>query len=302
MLRALLLERHLTHFQAAFYACFAYLMFSLSDAMGKWLMAEGFDKSTIILLNSVPACIALIALMAKRHGIKRALHTRYKFLHLIRAFVLIAITFFMFQAVKYLPLTDFYGVVFATPFVVTIGAYFLLKERADIREWLAIIVGFGGVMIVIQPDYNNFNIGYLFAIGVVFSITAATFIVRKIGRDEDPYLFVIFGNIGLIAANMIPAIHIGIPDFNWQHILVLTVYSFTIPTAVLTMSAVFARAPSVTSVTPFQYSQIIWGTLFGYFVFNDIPQTNTIIGSAIIIACGLYVMFHHHSLQKKKSK
>lgn len=299
MLRALLLERHLTHFQAAFYACFAYFMFSISDAMGKWLMDEGFDKSTIIVLNSIPACIVLIGVMIKRHGIKRALHTRYKELHVARAITLSAITYFVFQAIRELPLSDFYGVVFCTPFVVTIGAYFLFHERADIREWLAIIGGFVGVLIVIQPDYNNINIGYLFAIGAVLSITAATFIVRKVGRDEDPYLFVIFGNLGLILANLIPAINLGMPDFTWEHIAVLALYSFTIPTAVLTMSAVFARAPSVTSVTPFQYSQVIWGALFGYLIFNDIPQTNTIIGSGIIIACGLYVIFHHHMLLKK---
>jgi drug/metabolite transporter (DMT)-like permease len=293
MLRSLLLERHLTYFQAAFYSCFAYFMFAISDAMAKWLQVEGFDKSTIIVLNSIPALIVLIVLMIKRHGIKRALHTKYKYLHVARAITLVGITFFMFKAVQALTLADFYGVVFTTPFILTIVAFFVLGERASLSEWIAIIIGFCGVMIVVQPDFSNFNFGYLYAFGAVICVTMTTFIVRRIGRDEDPYLFVIFGSMGLVIANIIPAITVVTPAFNWVHIIVFAIYAFTIPTAVLTMSAVFARAPSITAVAPFQYSQIIWGTVLGYIIFGDIPQMNTVIGSAIIVACGLYILFHH---------
>lgn len=301
MLRALLLERHLTHAQAAFYATFGYLMFSISDAIGKWLLAEGFERPTILVLNSAPALIALTLFMIKRHGVRNALRTRYTKLHILRGLTLIAITYFMFKAVQLLPLTDFYGVVFSTPFFVAIGAWIVFKEKSGIVEILAIIIGFVGVLIVVQPDYDHFNIGYAFGLGAVLSITAATLLVRKIGRDEDPYLFVIFGNIAILAANIIPALHAPTPDFTLLHIGVFALYAFTIPLAILTMSAVFARAPTMTAVVPYQYLQIVWGGILGYLLFNDIPKIDTLIGSMIVIACGLYILFHHQRQNKKST-
>jgi drug/metabolite transporter (DMT)-like permease len=301
MLRTLLLQRHLTHVQAAFYSCFAYLMFSLSDTMAKWFLSEGFERSTIIVANSLPALIILTVLMIKRHGVSRAYHTTYKKLHIVRGLTLIAITYFMFEAVNRLPLTDFYGVIFSTPFIVTIGAFFIFKEKVSITEWIVITIGFAGVLIVVQPDYNDFNLGYLFAFGAVLSVALSTMVVRKIGRDEDPYLYVIFGSIALVLANIIPAIESPLPPtINITHVLAMAFYAFTIPTAVLTLSAVFARAPSIASVAPFQYSQIIWGTLFGYVIFQDIPQINTIIGSAVIIACGLYILLYHQRKRRRE--
>jgi len=301
MLRNLLLQRHLTHVQAGLYSCFAYLMFSLSDTLAKWFLSEGFERSTIIVGNSVPALLFLTLLMIKRHGLSRAYYTRYKKLHALRGLTLIGITYFMFNAVKLLPLTDFYGVVFSTPFIVTISAFFMFKEKVSITEWIVILIGFIGVLIVIQPDYDHFNFGYLYAFGAVLCVALSTMVVRKIGRDEDPYLFVIFGSIGLIAANIIPAIQAPLPEtVTTTHIAAMAFYGLTIPTAVLTLSAVFARAPSIASIAPFQYSQIIWGTLFGYLIFQDIPEVNTIIGSAIIIACGLYILFYHQRKSRKE--
>jgi len=300
MFKNLLLNHHLNHLQAALYTCFAYLMFSVSDTLAKWFMAEGYERSTIIVANTIPSLIVLTAFLIKRHGWARAYYTRYKKLHFIRALALIAITYCMFKAVELLPLTDFYGVVFTTPFLTTIAAFFIFKEHVSITEWIMILLGFSGVIVVINPDYETFNIGYLYAFFAVISVTISAMVVRKIGRDEDPYLFVIFGSIGLVVCNIPQAIQAPLPDImTLWHGLGITLYSFTIPTAILTLSAVYARAPSVSSVAPFQYSQIIWGTLFGYLLFQDIPNANTIIGSAIIVGCGLYILYYHQRKSKK---
>jgi S-adenosylmethionine uptake transporter len=199
----------------------------------------------------------------------------------------------MFKSVENLPLTDYYSIAFAAPFVTTIMAFIVFKERTSITEWMAIIIGFAGVMIIIKPDYAGFNWDYIYPLGAVFSVSTAAILVRKIGKEEDPYLFVIFGSLAVLLAYIIPALNHPLPDIKPHHILIFCIYSFTIPTAVLTLSAVFARAPSVASVVPFQYTQIIWGAIIGYFVFHDVPEINTIIGSAIVIACGLYILFHH---------
>lgn len=302
MLKSLLLTNHLSHLQAALYATLAYLLFTLSDGMGKFLMMEGFTKAQVLTLTSIPSFIALSLLMIKRRGFSKCYHTHYKFFHVLRALSILSVTFFVFEALKHLPMADFYGISFSAPFLVTIGAFIFFKEKTSLTEWAAIALGFGGVLIVVQPDYDHFNIGYIYAILGVVSLAAAGLIVRKIGRDEDPYLFVIFANLAIILFNIYPALSHAWPEnITLNHIIIFTIYSAIIPTAILTLSAVFARAPTITAVVPFQYLQIVWGAIFGYFVFSDIPQVNTIVGSGVVIAAGLYILFHHQR-QNKKSK
>jgi drug/metabolite transporter (DMT)-like permease len=292
MLRNLLLTHHLTHLQAALYALFAFLLFSISDTMGKWLMSQGYHQSTILCATTIPSVTILTLFMAYRHGWRRALYTPYKKLHFLRGITLACITFFTFNALSRLPLMDFYAISFATPMVVTIGAILLFKEKSDIKEWITIIIGFVGILIITNPSYDM-NSGYLFAIGAMLGMAAAGLIVRKIGHEEDPYLFVIFGHAGILCANIIPASMVEMPPITLTHIEIFALYAFTIPFAILIMSATYARAPSVSSVAPYQYSQIVLAIIFGYLLFGDIPQINSIIGSLIIIACGLFILFHH---------
>jgi S-adenosylmethionine uptake transporter len=300
MLRALFLERHLSHVQAAFYAVIAYFLFAASDTMAKFLMADGFERSVILIITSIPSLVIMTAIMIKRHGLKRCLYTPYKKLHIGRCLCLIGVTYFGFVALQHLPLANFYGMVFTTPLVITLGAFLFFKEKISLTEWAVIIIGLGGTLIIIQPQYGSFNIGYIYAfLGVLCGASAGLF-VRKIGNEENTYLFVIFANIGIILANIIPAMIYGLPDLiTLSHILIFAVYCAAIPFAILILSTVYARAPTVAAVASFQYTQIIWGTAFGFLIFNSVPDINTVIGSAIIISCGLYIIFHHKRLSKK---
>lgn len=300
MFKTLFHTRHLTPLQAALGSILTYALFSFSDAMGKWLQSEDFHQSLILVATSLPSLIVLSFFLWKRRGFKRMYHSPYMKLHFLRGLSLIGVTYFVFRALDTLPLADFYGIIFTTPFLITIGARLFFKEKADIQDWLCIIVGFGGVLVVAQPDFSNFNFGYLYAFAQAICITAAALICRGIGRDENPYIFVVFANIAIIAANIVPAIQNPIPDITWTHVWVTAIYSAIIPTAIMMMSAIFARAPSVTNVTPYQYTQIAWGTLIGYLVFADIPAWHVVIGAGIVISSGLYLLFHHARIARKK--
>ncbi len=300
MLRNLLLTSHLSHFQAASYAVLAYFLFALSDGFAKLLMADGWERSMILVITSIPSMITLTLFMIKRHGIKNALHTNYKTLHIIRCLALIGVTYFGFKALQHLQLADFYGIVFSTPLVVTLGAFLFFKERISLTEIIVILIGFSGTLIVAQPDFNDFNIGYLYGFGGVICVTIAALSVRKMGREEDPYLFVIFANLGITLANIGPALYYGLPlEMTLTHGFIFIVYCIAIPVAILVLSAVFSRAPTLAAVAPFQYSQIIWGTAFGYIVFHDIPSFTTILGSVIVISSGLYILFYHQRQRNK---
>lgn len=303
MLRSLLLTTHLSYLQAAFYATLAYFLFAMSDGFAKLLMADGFDRALVLVVTSLPSLLLLVGYMIYRNGLKKSLRTQFPLLHLIRCAGLVGVTYFAFMALQYLPLTDFYGVVFATPLAVTLGAFLCFKERISMTELIVIIIGFCGTLIVAQPDYGNYNVGYLFGFGAVICVSISALAVRKIGRREDPYLYVIFANAAIIAANIIPAFQSELPAvITSTHIGIFTIYCFTIPMAILILSAVFSRAPTLAAVAPFQYSQIIWGTIFGYLVFHDIPKLTTVIGSAIVIASGLYILFYHRRQRRQSAQ
>ena len=300
MLKTLLFNRHLTHFQAGCYALLAYALFTFCDSAGKWLMSEGYAQNHVLTFTNIPSFILLTLFMIRRHGIQKCYYTHYKLYHALRALSLVGVTYFVFNALQKLELADFYGIMFSAPFVTTIAAFLIFKEKIDMTEWLVILIGFSGVLIVVQPDYAHFNFGYLYALGAVLSVTAAGLIVRKIGRDEDPFLFVIFANMAIIASNIIPALQTALPTIEPMHLIVFSIYALIIPVAILVLTAVFSRAPTVGVVAPFQYTQIIWGGIIGYVVFDNIPQVNTWIGSAVVIACGLYIMFHHKRKSRKE--
>ena len=134
----------------------------------------------------------------------------------------------------------------------------------------------------------------------VLCVSAAGLLVRKIGREENPMLFIIFGNIAIFAVNIIPATLHSVPPITIHHMIVFALYCTTIPLAVLIMSANFARAPSVACIVPFQYTQIVWGAIFGFLIFNTIPQINTLVGSGLVIGCGLYIIFHHKRKKRRE--
>lgn len=303
MFKSLLLERHLTHAQAAFYAILAYFLFAMCDGMGKWLMEHDYDKTHIFMVTNFPSLIVLTTLMIRRKGLGMAYYTPYPLYHVIRGLSLIGVTFFVFESIHRIPLADFYGINFSAPFIITLGAVLLFKEKTSLTEWLCIITGFAGVLIIAGVGFEGTKdyTGYIYAMLATLCLACAALSVRKIGREEDPHLFVIFANIAILAFNIIPALTTPLPQvISMHHIAVMAIYACTIPTAILTLSAVFARAPSVASVTPFLYLQIVWGALFGFLVFGDIPELNVIIGSLIVIACGLYIIFHHKRNRRQR--
>lgn len=289
-----------TPLQASLLAVMNYGLFSICDSMGKWLQADGFSFSLILVITSLPSLILFSMIRARRYGIRRAYQTHAPKMHLLRIVALIGVTFCLFNGIAVMPLADYYGIVFASPFMVTIGAVIFFKEKTSVIDWIAIAAGFVGVLIIINPTYGGgMHMGHLYALGQALCITIAGLSVRKIGSNEDPLLFVIFSNLGVTLANLYPALISDIPGFTAAHIMVFIVYACLMPLAILLMSAVFAKAPSITNITPFQYTQLIWAAIIGWFVFHTIPAPNVVLGSIIVMSCGLFILFHTHRKSRR---
>ena len=288
------------NFKASISALLAFALFAIGDGMGKWLQDEGFDRYIILTLTQIPGLIILLTYMLYRFGWAQTFKKSLVKWHLARAFCIVSLTFFLFLAVRDLPLTDLYGIIFCAPFITAIGAYLFFGEHQTKREWIVILIGFTGILFIAQTDFSNFNIGYLYAFLQAVSISGASILVRKIGRAEHPFVFVIYANISVILFNFIPALMQPFPNFEIIHYLIFGIYSAILPLAILFLTTAFTIAPRMTAVLPYQYTQIVWVTVIGYIVFNNIPSWNVVTGASIIMAAGLYLIYSQVQTNKNK--
>ena len=195
---------------------------------------------------------------------------------------------------------------FSSPFFISILATIFLKEKVGIRRWSAIFVGFSGVFIILNPDFNNFN--YMKLAPVVCALCYSTSMtITKITSDKDSvYTQMIHLYFGAILISILFFIFTGKGQFNnftdptfqfifrewftnplfsWPFIIAMgTVAAFSF---YFVFNAYAIASPSTVSL--YEYSLIIWSILIGYFLFDNIPTLRTFIGVGLIMSAGIYI-------------
>ncbi|MEJ6709022.1 MAG: DMT family transporter [Amylibacter sp.] len=198
-----------------------------------------------------------------------------------------------FYAFSVLPLAQVYALIFAMPLLITVLSIPILKERVSIHRWSAVLIGLAGVLVVLRPGSSEFTLGHAAALAAACFAALGSVILRRVGRQERsvvimlyPLLtnFVVSGIALSWVYKPMPIEHLGMVGF-------IALFAFI--AGLLVIAAYNAAEAAI--VAPMQYSQIIWATLFGYFLFNETIDTPTLIGSSIIIASGLYIVFRESS-------
>ena len=208
-------------------------------------------------------------------------------MHVARALFMFAANFAFMAALRYLPLAEANVIGLASPLLLTALTYPVLGEKVGIGRWIAVALGFTGVLIVLQPGTALFQwaavLPLVMAIGAAFYHVTTPFIARV----EDPALSIYFlGVIGAVVMSAIVPWFWTQPDLlGWTMLLVIGVLG-TIGHILIVRA--FAHAPA-SMLAPFFYVHLIWATIYGWFIFGDLPNLPTIIGGALIIATGIYV-------------
>ncbi|SPH24463.1 Riboflavin transporter [Defluviimonas aquaemixtae] len=194
-----------------------------------------------------------------------------------------------FYAFSTLPLAQVYVILFASPLLITVLAIPILGETVRFRRWAAVIVGLIGVLIVMRPGEADLSMGHLAALAAAICGATASVIVRKIGADERSVVLLMFPMMGSFLAMglVLPFVYRPMPV---EHLGLLGVIAvFGLIGSFLVILAY--RAGEAVVVAPMQYSQILWATGYGYFLFSERLDRATVIGAAVIIASGLYIVF-----------
>ena len=192
-----------------------------------------------------------------------------------------------YLALTDIPLADATALIFVTPIIVTILSPFMLKEHVGLRRWVAVILGFGGVLLIVQPGFQEVGMGTLAGLAAGFLFGLFSISSRVLARQDDPLLTVVYtalvGAVGLAPA--IPALFVmpAVIDI-WPFLGMLGLAGL----GQVMMMYAFVAAPAVV-VTPFIYVTILAASAIGYFFFGDFPDALSWVGVVILIAVGIYI-------------
>ena len=279
-------------------------LFSIQDSLIKYI----FEESALYELYFGRTLTALILLFIflKFTSQKLVFKTHYPLLTCCRVICFFFGFSFFYISLTYMSLAMANALFFSSPFFISILAIIFLGEKVGIRRWLAIIVGFIGVYIVLNPDFENFNYMNLAPVACALCYAISMTITKITSVKDNVYSQMFHLYIGAIGISILFFIFTGKGQFNtfsdptFQFILREW---FTNPTyawpyivamgfvAAISFYCVFSAysvaSPSVVSL--FEYSLIIWAIIIGYVLFNDVPTIRTFVGVALIIGAGVYI-------------
>ncbi len=193
-----------------------------------------------------------------------------------------------FYALGQLQLSEFYAFIFAAPLLITLLAIPILGETVRLRRGIAVLVGLVGVLIVLRPGTTPISAGHIAALVAAATSAMASIIVRKIGNDERGVVMILYPMMTslIVTALVLPFVYVEVP---LSDLGLLAVDSVLVLIAMGLLVVAYSRADAIL-VAPMQYSQIVWATLFGVFLFDEYPAWQTYLGIAVIALSGVYII------------
>jgi S-adenosylmethionine uptake transporter len=265
-------------------------MFALNDAMGKWLVAS-FSVGQVVLIRSLGAFLVLGPMIANQ-GPVALFRLERPWLQILRVVMTTLDTGFFYAAVVYLPLADVMSFYMAGPIYVAALSHLLLGEKVGWRRWVAILVGFCGVLIMLRPSSAALSLSSGFALVGSVSFGLSIVLSRRLRGTSDTSL-VTWQTIGTLLVGAVLTIgNWSTPSsLDFGAMLLLGIVSCA---AHLMITRALKLAPAST-LAPLHYTLLLWAVIFGLVFFNDVPEPRILIGSAVIVLAGLFI-FHRQKV------
>ncbi len=272
-----------------------YSSFSLSDAFAKWFTGH-YPIFQIVFMVNLMAAILLLLALPKLGGYRALWNVRRKDIHFYRSALNVGISLIIIYSFRILPLSDVYTFIFAVPFYAAIFAIPIYGERVSRNRWIAIAIGFAGVVVALQPGQEGFDTTVILPIlsGVLI---AAMFLLAKSLQGESLFSLAFWP----VMANVVVA---GALTFagefetvSMAHIPLLLCYASFMIMGIICVSSAFRYAPA-SAVSPLLYIEMVWALILGYIIFQDVPDAMMLFGAAIIMLSGVYLVLSEHERGK----
>ncbi len=275
----------------ALVALTAFAAFSVHDVIVKALGAS-YSPVQIVFFSALLGFPFLTIMMIRdaEPGTLRPRHPRWVALRTVLTTLGAVATFYTFTV---LPLTQAYAILFAAPLLITLLSIPMLGEKVGPRRFAAVAVGLCGVIWVLQPGVTQLTLGH--AAGVTAAVCMATgaIIMRRIGREERSAVMMLYPMLSniVVMGCALPFVYQPMPILHLAGLAAIAAIAFVSSSGLI---AAYRQAEAVV-VAPMQYSQIVWAAIFGLLFFGEAPGFDTILGAAVIIASGIYIVLRENS-------
>ncbi len=259
-------------------------LFTINDALGKW-MVQDYAVGQLLALRSLAALAVLAPLIWRRPDIWRK-RPEQPVRHIVRVVLVIAEVSFFYWAVQFLPLAETFMFYLAAPIFVTALSVPLLGEKVGVHRWGAIIVGFGGVVLILDPGAASFSTPALIALAGSLSLALMLILARTL-KGSDGLTLTAYQSVGVAIAGGLSLPFVWVtPSLLDFALLCLLGVGATFGHFCLNHAMKLSEAALV---APFQYTSLIWALILGYIVWGDLPALRSWAGAAVVVAGGLYI-------------
>lgn len=279
------------------------IVFSLQDAIIKGISGD-YPVTLAIVIRCLVALPILLAVVHFAVGVRR-LATRNLAILIIRGVIMLGAYTTYFMALPALPMAEAIALFFTVPIIITLLSGPILGERVGLKSWLAVITGFAGVLIILQPGSALFEPAAMFSLIAAVCYALSMLIARRIGVAEPTAVMAFYQNLifligaGLFAIifNLIGIHELGHPSLDFlvrqwvmpetRDLLLMALCGVIAAAGTFLLTNAY-RMAEANLVTVFEYTGMIWSPLWGFLFFGEIPRWTTAAGTALIIAAGIY--------------
>jgi len=260
------------------------VMFAGGNAVVKWLLAS-YPLGEVAFGRTLFAFLTGAAIVLPRAG-WGVLRTRRYREHLQRGLSQFGSMLCWLLAVSVLSLGSATAIGFAAPLFTTLLSIVILKEQVGIHRWSALIVGFVGVLIITHPGAGTLTYGALFALANAVLISTVAIAIRRMSMTESPETLTLYQMI--IMTLFLLALGFRAP--HWSDALMVALAGVSNGIAQFWWTRSLSLAPP-SAVVPFNYLSLVWATILGFAVWGDVPTPGLLVGSTIVVASGLYILW-----------
>lgn len=280
-----------------FYAFSSFFVYAVSDAIFKYLSLS-YTTFDIRFWVSIPTFLMVIGYVIYRRRVKALFYTKHPYLHIFRSLMIVPIMLIIPHVLETMPLVDFYTVIFTTPMMTCILAHLFFKDKISLRIIMIIALGFLGVVIAFRPGLETLDSSFFLCLVVVLMIAITANIYRLFPPLESKLSFIIHPTIASFLACLF-----YVTDAIWP-VSLFDLFLFSLAALLIILGVVFVvfayQHASVTMVGATHYSQLLWGLIFGYVIFGDLPDYYMTIGATIVTLSGILLAFS--TRRRKKTR
>ena len=268
--------------------------FSLMDLVVKW--SNDYPLGQVLFFRGFVGALIYFLIMP-RERIKNFYHTKRAGLHFLRCFFGLIALLSIFTALRNLPLATVVSISFAAPIFTTIFSIFFLKEKVGIYRWLAVFIGFLGIIIIAEPGFTELNIFYIYPIIFCLGMAYVAISIRQLSRTEPVWLISLYFSIAITIVSL-TTINSGWVLPSVVDLVILSLLGIFGGVANLWLSQSY-KYSEVSLVTPLKYLALVFAIFFGYLIWGEIPTIKTLMGAGLVIISSLIIFRREIYLKKQ---